>query len=93
MAPRLPPQRFLTELTRLYEESAHSNKGSVFLTAKQAPEGGCLVRAQWGSGRKKRKLTAVVQGKDFPGFLAELSTLQRASMHALRRRQRAKSRR
>ena len=85
MAPRLPPTRYLNELSSLYE--APPSDGSVFLWAKQQPgqQAGVLVRASAGNGKKKRKLSALVLPKDLPRFISELSTLQRARLTALAR--------
>eukprot|EP00887_Chlorella_sp_A99_P001824 scaffold19.g1824.t1 len=89
--------KFLTELHRLFE--SHKDKGTVFVTMKRTnlkPRRGkndysehpyvCLVRATDG----KRKLSTSVAGKDVARFHDSYTTIMRAHMDTLRKRERTR---
>ncbi|KAI3432642.1 hypothetical protein D9Q98_004188 [Chlorella vulgaris] len=85
--------RFLTELLRLYQ--ATRTQGTVWVSCKRTnlkPRKGkrdysqlayhCLVRATDGS----KKLSTVVEGKDFARFHDSYSTIIRGHMDSLKKR-------
>ncbi|KAL4446371.1 hypothetical protein ABPG77_003178 [Micractinium sp. CCAP 211/92] len=86
---------FLTQLHRLYEE--RKQDGSVWVTMKRTnlkPRKGkndyssfeyhCLVRATDG----RRKLSTVVKGADLAKFQESFTTIMRAHMDSLKKRDR-----
>eukprot|EP00890_Picochlorum_soloecismus_P006359 jgi/Picsp_1/6724/NSC_04065-R1_signal recognition particle 14 kda protein len=96
---RLEKDKFLTELTRLYDKT--KEKGSVFITMKRSNEKPlkgkdtsnleykCLIRAT--DGRKK-KISTVVSGKEVVKFQDSFDTILKANMDNLKKRERKKAR-
>jgi signal recognition particle subunit SRP14 len=94
---RLEPNKFLTELNRLYDAVKESKKGTVFLTMKttngksaRGKEKGrgeyfCLVRATDG---KRRKISTVVPKTSLAQFKDSFGTILRAKMDGLKKRER-----
>ncbi|TVU14854.1 hypothetical protein EJB05_38350 [Eragrostis curvula] len=95
----LQPDRFLSELTSMYERS--TEKGSVWVTMKRSPLKGkaqlqkmekkgheveyrCLVRASDG----KKSISTSVSLKEYLKFQASYATVLKAHMHALKKRER-----
>lgn len=90
---------FLTQLHRLYEEKKTSEMGTVWVTMKRTnmkPRKGkkdysgleyrCLVRATDGN----RKLSTVVQDSELARFQESYTTIMRAHMDSLKKRDRTK---
>mmetsp|Transcript_32391 Transcript_32391/g.39213 ORF Transcript_32391/g.39213 Transcript_32391/m.39213 type:complete len:118 (+) Transcript_32391:406-759(+) len=100
--PIIDPDRFLSELHKLYERNKTS--GTVYLTMKRTDmkrkfkskkkedeesenhEYVCLVRATDG----KRKISATLTPKDFVRFHQGYSTVLKANLDALKKREREK---
>ncbi|KAK3143676.1 hypothetical protein QOZ80_4AG0303460 [Eleusine coracana subsp. coracana] len=95
----LQPDRFLSELTSMYEKS--TEKGSVWVTMKRSSlknkaqlqkmekkgkevEYRCLVRASDG----KKSISTSVSLKEYLKFQASYATVLKAHMHALKKRER-----
>ncbi|CAD6259550.1 unnamed protein product [Miscanthus lutarioriparius] len=95
----LQPDRFLSELTSMYERS--TEKGSVWVTMKrstlkskaqlqkmekkgQEVEHRCLIRASDG----KKSISTSVSLKEYAKFQASYATVLKAHMHALKKRER-----
>ncbi|CAO2043773.1 unnamed protein product, partial [Urochloa humidicola] len=95
----LQTDRFLSELTSMYERS--TEKGSVWVTMKRSSlkskaqlqkmekkekevEYRCLVRASDG----KKSISTSVSLKDYARFQASYATVLKAHMHALKKRER-----
>lgn len=92
---RLESGKFLTELNRLYDSTRE--KGSVFITMKTTNEKArkgkhankgeykCLVRATDGN---HKKISTVVPMKELEKFKDSFSTILRAKMDGLKKRER-----
>ncbi|CAL5070073.1 unnamed protein product [Urochloa decumbens] len=95
----LQTDRFLSELTSMYERS--TEKGSVWVTMKRSSlkakaqlqkmekkgkevEYRCLIRASDG----KKSISTSVSLKEYTKFQASYATVLKAHMHALKKRER-----
>jgi len=93
--PRLENDPFLTELTKLFKKTQQT--GSIFITMKrfvvsdvkkkggsEKGEAACLVRV---TGPGNVKLSTVLKSKDVVRFQREYSTLMKAHMDGLKKRE------
>lgn len=94
---RFEPDKFLTELHKLYERN--KDTGTVYLTMKRTNEKPrkskqdhsalplkCLLRATDG----KRKISTIISGKELPRFQDAYTTILRAHTDSLKKRERVK---
>uniref|UniRef100_A0A7S2G1U2 Signal recognition particle 14 kDa protein n=1 Tax=Octactis speculum TaxID=3111310 RepID=A0A7S2G1U2_9STRA len=87
---------FLTQLTKMYEESR--DQGTVSITLKRVSVKGtpedpnrCMVRARCSS--KKTQISTMVAARDSRRFQEMMSNIMKVHMDSLKRKQRKKNNR